>query len=392
MMKGRNMKRNILAAAFSLVASFVFASEELDIYTFMYRESVNAVERYSVLRNIADAEIPGAGALYAEALGRLLLEQPNLRSGAEKETADATAKLLAGLLGDIKYAGAADDLWRVVQNFENPLVKADALIALGKTRSAQHLPLVQRTLADLNIRPTSDREAGEKIAFGAIIALEKYRDISGYAPVFFAASGWYGRRVKDQAMATLPFIVDDPSEALSGIIRSSGYDMKLLALEKESESKASAEAKAAVALIALEEGWKAATNDIKDKVILSRLRKFSIDMLAKNGSSDPAATPLLEKSYKDGSDAEEKIAAVNALSKNRSDEAAKALSSFLMMMNGKRRSEAITVEDERMVRVIIPAIGAHGSPIGLPALQAVEHQDWTNAVKLLATDALKRLR
>jgi hypothetical protein len=386
------MKRVSLAAAFFAVAVLSFASEELDVYAMMYRSSATLQERYAVLRNAAEAKVPNAGALYAEALTQLLLEQPNLRSAAEKEAADASARLLAGLLGDSKYAAAAKDLWRVVENFENPLVKADALIALGQTRSTELFPFVLRTLSDLNLRPSTDPEAGEKIAYGAVIAMEKYRMIDGYAPVFFASAGWYSRRVKEQAARTLPFIVDDPSEALSAIIRSGTYDVKLLALEKENASKASADAKAGVALVGLEEGWKAATNDVKDRVTLSRLRKLAIDMLSRSGSSAPSAVPLLERSYKEGIDAEERIGAVNALSRNRSDEAAKALSSFLMALNTKRRDNNITQEDERMVRVVIPAIGAHGSTLGKLALQAVEFQDWTNAVKVLAADSLKKLR
>lgn len=385
------MKRIWLAAVF-FAAAFAAGAQELDVYAMIYRNSANQAERYAVLRNVAEAKLAGAGSLFAEALAQLLLEQPNFRTAAERETADASARLLCSLLGESKHAASAGDLWRVVQNFDNPLVKADALVALGQTRSAELLPQVVKTLNDLNLSPSSDREAGEKIAYGAVISLEKYRDISGYAPVFFASVGWYNRRIKDQAAQTLPFIVDDPSSALTAIIRSGGYDVKLLALEKENASKAPADARAGVALAGLEEGWRAATNDVKDRIVLSRLRKLAVDMLVKSGSSSPAAVPLLEKSYKEGIDTEERIAAVNALSLNRSDEAMRALSSFLMMLNGKRRSGNITQEDERIVRVVIPAIGVHGSPLGRPALQAVEYQDWTNAVKLLAADALKRLK
>ena len=386
------MKRFSLSAAFFALAAVLFASEELDMYAMMYRSSASMQERFAVLRNVAEAKLPDAGSLYAEALAQLLLEQPNLRATAERDAADASARLLAGLLGELKYAGAANNLWRVVENFDNPLVKADALIALGQTRSPELFPFVLRTLSDLNLRPSADPEASEKIAYGAVIAMEKYRDITGYAPVFFASTGWYSRRVKDQADRTLPLIADDPSEALTGIIRSGGYDVKLLALEKENASKASAEAKAGVALVGLEEGWKAATNDVKDRVVLSRLRKLAIDMLAKSGVSTPAAAPLLERSYKEGLDTEERIAAVTALSKNRSDEAGKVLSAFLMALNAKRRDNNITQEDERIVRVVIPAIGVQGSPFGKIALQAVEFQDWTNVVKVLANDALKKLR
>lgn len=386
------MKRISLAVALMAAAALTFASEELDVYAMMYRSSISVAERYAVLRNIAEAKLSDAGSLYAEALSKLLLEQPTLRGIAEKDAADAQARLLANLLGESKYAASAGDLWRVVQNFDNPLVKADALIAIGQTRSADLLPQVLKTLSELNIQPTADREAGEKIAYGAVIALEKYRSIEGYAPVFFTETGWYSKRVKDQAAKTLPLIVDDPSEALIAIMRSGDYSVKLSALGKSEGSKAAAPAKASVALAALEEGWKAATNDMKERIVLSQLRKKAIDMLIKNGSSAVSAVPLLERSFKEGIDTEERIAAVNALSRNKSDEAARALASFLMTFNGKRRAGDITQEDERIVRVVIPAIGANGNVLGRPALQAVEFQDWTNAVKVLAAESLKKIQ
>jgi len=386
------MKRTILAGILILFASAAFASEELEIYTWLYRVSGNATERLGVLRNVAEAKLDGTGELYAEALAQLLLEQPRMRTSAEKETADTIARLLANLLGENKYAAAANDLWRVVETFDNPLVKADALIALGRIRSEAHLELVIKLLEDLNLNPAADREKGEKIAYGAIQALEKYRNIAGYSPVFFAASAWYSRRVKDQAIATLPYIVDDPSDAISTIIKSGTYDIKLLGLQKEDESKASAVAKSGVALLALGEAWKSATNDVKERITLSRIRKTAIEMFVKYGSSTPDAVPLLERCYKEGIDMEEKLGAVTALSMNKSDESAQALANFMLNMNTKRRANDIKQEDERMVRALIPALGAQGSTKGRIALQQVELTDWTNAVKVLAAEALKKLR
>ncbi len=386
------MKRIILAGILTLFASITFASEELDIYTWLYRGAGNATERLGVLRNVAEAKLDGTGELYAEAISQLLLEQPRMRTSAEKETADAMARLLTNLLGESKYTGAANDLWRMVEAFDNPLVKADALIALGRIRSEAHLELIVRLLEDLNLNPAADREKGEKIAYGAILSLEKYRNLSGYSPVFFAANSWYSRRVKDQAIAALPYIVDDPSDAISSIIKSGTYEIKLLGLQKENESKASASAKSDVALLGLGEAWKSATNDVKERVILSRIRKLSIDMMVKYGSSTPDAVPLLERCYKEGIDAEEKLGAITALSMNKSDAAAQALASFLLNMNSKRRANDIKQEDERMVRAIIPALGTQGSTKGRIALQQVELTDWTNAVKVLATEALKKLR
>lgn len=387
------MKRALFAASLLLAAAAAFGSEELDIYTYLYRDASTAAERLGVLRSVSEAKLGGAGQLYAEALSQLLLEQPTLRTTAEREAADASARLLSGLLGDAKYAAAAGDLWRVIEIFNNPLVKADALIALGRIRAVDYLPQVVRTLSDLNLTPTSDPEAGERIAYGAILALEKYREPSGYLPVFFAATGWYNRRIKDQASSALPYIIDDPSEPLSTVIRSStySYEAKHLALQTAESSKASNAAKAGVAVLALGEGWRAATRDVRQQMVLSNSRKLAIDIVRRYRSPDPAVIPLLERSYKEGIDMEEKLGSVAALASIASDDAARALSSFLLVLNAKRKAGNITQEDERMVRAVIPAIGAAARPAGRPALQSVEHLDWTNAVKVLAVEALKNI-
>lgn len=385
------MKRINIALVLVAVAGFAFASEEMDIYTMLYKDSSSAAERFAVLQNVAESNLEGAGALYAEALTQLLREQPTLKSTAERNTADASARLLANLLGDSRYTASAGDLWRTVESFSNPLVKADALIAIGRTRSPNYIEFVIRTLSDLNLKPTEDREAGEKIAYGAILALEKYREPSGYAPVFFASTGWYSRRVKEQASATLPLIMDDPSKPLAGIIKSSSYDVRLLALQKEEESKAPVGGKADVALVALTEGWKAATNDVKERVMLASLRKLSVDMIGRYGAASDSAIPLLERSYKEGMDMEERLGAVTALAALKTEGAARSLSSFLMILNGKRKSNDINQDDERLVRAVIPALGSTGMALARPALKTVGNLEWANAVKVMATDALKRI-
>jgi 20S proteasome alpha/beta subunit len=81
---------------------------------------------------------------------------------------------------------------------------------------------------------------------------------------------------------------------------------------------------------------------VKDRVRLGSLRKLSIEMIARNGVASDAATPLLERSYKEGIDMEERLGAVQALAAVNTDGAARSLSSFLMILNGKRKSGNIT--------------------------------------------------
>ena len=392
-MKDR-MKRFFSLLLIGLSAFGAFASEAMDVYTFLYEQATSPQERLAVLKSLSDQNIDGAGRLYAQALSQLLQEFPSLKTTAERDAADQSARLLAQLLGNSKYTAAAGDLWRVVENFSNPLVKADALIAMGKLRNVDYAELIEKLLYDLNLKPATDPEAGEKIAYGAILALEKYQQPSGYLPVFFAATGWYNKRIREQAERSLPYILDNPEVPLTSLIRSSAYtyDIKFLALQRMEASKAPADAKARVAVIALAEGWRASTMDVKQRVQLGNSRKLAIDMIRRYKTEDTTVLPLLERSYKEGIDTEEKLNAVAALSAIGTDDAARLLSNFLLALNAKRKANNITQEDEQLVRAVIPALGATGKSVARPALQAVEYQDWTNYVKTLAQDALKQIK
>ncbi|MDR2028948.1 MAG: hypothetical protein LBP93_05355 [Treponema sp.] len=390
------MKRYIIISILLLaVAMAGFSdSEELDIYTYLYDGAGTVTDQLGILQSVAELGISGAGDFYSKALTRLTREYPNIRDSIEKESADNALILLAQRLGEEKYTAAAGDLWRAVGAFSNPLVKAEALMALGKMRATAFLPQVIQTLSDLNTRPAADRLAGERIAFGAIIALEKYQDVSGYLPVFFASTGWYSERIKQQAGASLPVILADPSEPLSSVIRGSGYPYatKLLALQTIEASNVSNDSKAAIAVTALTEGWRASTNDVRLQMNLASMRKQAINMIRRYGTGDAAVYPLLERSYKEGVDAEERLNAVATLSSLGTEDAARLLSSFLMIINGKLQSGTLTQVDEQMVRAIIPALGATGQAVARPALRSVQALDWTNAVKNLATEALRNIQ
>jgi hypothetical protein len=389
------MKRYIVSVLLLAAAMTGFAdSGELDVYTYLYDGAATVTDQLGILQGVAELDISGAGDFYARALTRIVREYPTIRDTIEKEAADNAAILLSQCLGEEKHTAAAGDLWRVVEAFSNPLVKAEALMALGKMRATAFLPQVIQTLSDLNTRPAADRLAGERIAFGAIIALEKYQDVLGYLPVFFASTGWYSERIKQQANASLPIILADPSEPLSSVIRGSGYPYttKFLALQTIENSNVSNESKAAIALTALTEGWRASTNDVRLRMDLASMRKQSINMIRSYGTSDAAVYPLLERSYKEGIDTEERLNAIATLSTLGTEDAARLLSSFLMIINGKLQSGTLTQVDEQMVRAIIPALGATGQAIARPALRSVQALDWTNAVKNLATEALTNIR
>jgi HEAT repeat protein len=366
-------------------------AEEVDVYAYLYNASLTNSVQLDILQNMAEAKLTGAGEFYAKALRRLVSEYNNIKNVTEKNAAAEQAMILSALLGVEKYTQAAPDLWLVVEAFSEPLVKAEALMALGKIRAMTYLPQVIRVLQSVNAAPTSDRLNGERIAFGAIISLEKYQDPSGYLPVFFASTGWYSNRIKEQAKKSMPLIAKNPAPYMLEVVKGPGYDYqtKYAALQTIEASGVDNQSKVNVAVAALDQGWRGQSNDRQLRGTLANMRKMAIRMINRYKTSDESIYPLLERSYTYGIDEDEKLNAVTALASQGTDESARRLSKFLMDLNAKRQSGNIRREDEQMVRAVIPALGQTGRPIGIPALTAVDSLEWTPAVKKLAKDAIK---
>ena len=178
------------------------------------------------------------------------------------------------------------------------------------------------------------------------------------------------------------------------VVRGSGHDYptKYTALQTiEAAPEVSSQNKASVAVAALAEGWRASTNDVQLRITLANMRKLSISMINRYKSDDEEIYRLLERSYNQGIDSQEKLMAIAALASQGTDESARRLSRYLMDLNSKRQTGNIRQEDEQLVRAVITAIGQNGRPIGRPALNAVMALDWTHAVKRLAEEAIRRI-
>ena len=398
------MKKFTVVCLLIFACAFCFAaSEELEMYKFLYTNTQTHEDQLALLQGMAEMKISGAGEFYANALTRLIQNFPNISGANEKMYAENQAILLANLIGQEKYSGAAGDLWRTYESFSDPLVKAEALMTLGKIRAVEFLPRVVRVMKDKNESPGNDRLSEERIAYGAVISLEKFGDMTGYLPVYFASKGWYTQRVKSQASRSLKVISADPTEPMISVITGAEYiyEIKLDALQFVNTSDVSKESKSKAALAALNEGWTSGTTDTRQQGQLNTMRKFAMRMIRENGCSDNAVYALLERSYKQfaepiniragAGDRDEALDAISTLSFLATDEAVKKLSDFLMTINGKMQSGALIRNDEDMIRAIIPAIGATKNANGRQALNVVNALNWTSAVKVLARDALAQL-
>jgi hypothetical protein len=397
------MKRFILFVLLSFTGMAIFAqSDELAMWSEEFDRAVTIAEQLTITATVEEGNYTGAEEFYARALHRLIVEYPNISASAvkERDDADALARRLAARLGDAKYGAASADLWQTVVYFSNPNVKAEALAALGKADTDKaFLSQVVQLVTDWNARPQPDRETRdrvERIIGGAIIALENYKDPSGYLPVFFISTGWYMAAVRTRASAALPNITDDPTDFLLEVIRSPGYtyEVKNTALNAGETSSSPDEKKASVAVAALAEGWRVTTNVPLEQRVLVTMRKQALRMIQRYGTQDSAVYQSINKSYAQASDREERLLTIAALKALASDEAAQVLTGYLRDLTERRRSGPFTNEDGISARAVIPALGDIGSPIARMELRRVQQLDaWNYSdFRRLANDALQKLR
>jgi hypothetical protein len=188
--------------------------------------------------------------------------------------------------------------------------------------------------------------------------------------------------------------MDDPTEQLVSVLKGPGYgyEVKHLALRTEERSQASNENKAAVAVVAFGEGWRASTGDMRLKNELGQMRKLAISMIRRYGTQDAAVYPLLERSYKDGIDMNERLDAAEALSVLGSEEAARVLMAALEDLHTKRTRNAWGPTEEQLIRQVIPALGNTRQAIARPLLDMIRNSPvYTGAIQVLAGNAIRKI-
>jgi HEAT repeat protein len=369
-------------------------SPELQTYIDYYERARTWTERQGVLQN-AVAEAPaGAEQLYAELLRSVLNTYSSIRGAQDLAVADSIVKTSVEKLGDAKYSAAAPDVNRALAAVKDSVVRSASMTALGKMQAKEYLPQIIRILQDVNNQPAAqNRQPSEQLAYGAIVALDYFRDESGYIPVFFAAHSWYDEWVKTQARQTLAKISGEPWDLLISVLKSSSYTVenKREALQAIDESSAENSKKSEAANTALAQTWLATPRNSLDRENIKDMRKTSIRMLGKYGTEDSSAYGQMERTYNEG-DLNEKRATIETLSTLANSQSVAILSRFLQTMNTRLDDSLLTNSDRALTQAIITALGKTGNNEAKTALSSVLNHDWTNSIKNLARTNLQKLQ
>lgn len=393
------MRKYLIFSVFVLTITFQgFSGDKAEVWSRLYSRSFTPELKYSVMLNIVELNDRGLIPL----LEKVLAEDINAkfddnRSITEEQDFVKFTKLVVKELGELKSKSSAPLVYEVLLNASDSLLKAEAIIALGNMRADNYVDDIALVLRNINLRPvkgkSAELEEEAKIAYGSIVALDKFKSIDGYSSVFFASIGWYDKRVKDFADKVLKTMVENPINALIPIISNGTFSEKDKAMDEVTACNAPATDKALAAREAIKQGLDNVADTIQDGMILTSLRKKGIKTLYASKSKDIEDVYYLTQSVKNGTDLEEKIYAIRTLGFNKSDEAVESLIKLLSDFNERSISGIdITYAEQNIIKELITTLGATGNNNANGVLTEVQFSGYSAGIIRSAKDALSKLK
>ena len=372
--------------------SLLFANETVRVYGLIMKSAETIQQRYAVAQSMAVLNDPDAAVYALDALDWALANRSGIRPGSERELYERLTQVLVRSLGAWRYTNAAASVMRVVDDSTDPLTRSEALIALGSMRATEYAEKISLLLRDLNLAPSADRDGGEKLAYGSILALERLRSPLGFAPLFFASEGWYSRRVREQAARSLPLVLDDPTEVVAEIIEKESLERKIRAFELLMRSKAPDGKKTQTAAIALARGISLSSRNRAEETLLSDLRVRSMNALVALGDRSGNSSADFNQSYRRGG-LDEKLVALRAMGATRSVESAQFLRDIIIDLDSVHRRGLVDNTRETLMRAALQNAAINARKELAPALQAVSlNQGWSGGILNLAATAQKALQ
>lgn len=375
-----------------------FAGDRSEVWSRMYKRSVLPKLKYSLMLNIVELNDRGMIPLLEEILAEdLIANLDNKRGVTEEQDFIELTKLVVRELGELKSKNSGSLVYTIAKETTDPLLRADAIIALGNMRADAYIDDIAFMLRNINMRPvkgkSAELEAESKVAYGCITALDRFRNIEGYSSVFFASVGWYDQRVKFFADKVLKTIVENPIEALIPIISDGSFKDKEKAIYEVAACNAPAEDKARAAREAMKQGFDNVADTIQEGMILTSIRKSAIKVLYGSKSSDVEDVYYLSQSVNNGSDLEEKIYGIRTLGQNSSPEAVEALVSHLEFYNDRSVNGLdISYADQDVIKEIIVTLGNTGNSTVSGVLTEVQFSGYSNGVVKIAKEALGKIK
>ncbi|MBN1410409.1 MAG: hypothetical protein JW969_06160 [Spirochaetales bacterium] len=371
------------------VSFYSFADSTTDLWANVYRNTQTVNDRYDVMLGISKINNNDFVPFLLEVLEDLVKEKIANDTLAVIELKDKIKVLAVRMLGDYGEKRAGPLFSQIIKESNNPLLRREALISMGKIREGRYAQEIAVLLYNLTVTRGQDVQNEEYIVYGCIYALERLREPVGYIPVFYVLSRGYSRLILEMAARALIAMVDDPTELLIEVIKDpTTIAVKQLALEQAFVTPMPDSQKIRVMLEGLKQGLTLDDKTIPDETGLRELRKDAMTKILAVKTNDPESVILLEQIlYFDKADVNEQLLAVDNLCGIHSEEASKVLVKYLAMLN-KRQSLKLPV-NERIAMAVVTSFAKNKTTLALEALLTAKYSNYPASVAEKVEEALK---
>jgi hypothetical protein len=383
-------------------SQFAVANEVAAVWIRLYERAQTLSQKQHIMMNIVEQHSRDVIPVLTDALDEEVRTFRNTANVTEAGRKIELMKMVVQELGRLKAREAMPVVWETVQVVEDPILKAEAIMALGSMGAREYAEDMAMMLRNINFNydDIQNQRENEIIAYALVTALGRLGEEVGYEPVFFASQGWYSgqSQVKQRAEKVLQQIVDDPSDQLLQILRTNDdFELKLAALQAAEKSDAPEIAKAEVAAAAIDEGLTYSPKNKNEGRELKTIRLNALEMLKKY--PQPQNERLIEnlstmlQMYRTNRvfDEDEVLTLLEALGTFTGEAVARPLSDLLGYYN--KRREVAPPDSYRIVRALIQAMGNVGHLSGIEELTIVTISDsWENSIQREAHAAINKIQ
>lgn len=374
----------------------LFADEVSAMWSRLYSRARGYEDKIMIMQGLVEIEEESIVPFLGSSLQELNEVRANDMSVTETMQHIELTKMIVRRLGELKTVEYSDLMFDVFKNTDDVYLRAETVLALGRTVDPNYSDDIAIFLRNLNLNigaEAADKDS-EVLALAAVLALERFRQPVGFNPLFFASIGWYSKvsSVREQAARALDTLVEDPTPILLDLVRlETDFAVKLEALEAEGRSKAPDSGKAAVAAEAIRQGLINEPASQSAKSTLARLRYRGLELLIEHGPAETGVEEYLEEIIFSQFDINEQLTAVLALETDGRAGAVNSLVRFLAAQNNRQIS-GLTPADYRVIKSVIKTLGNIGNQAAFEELTAVKISNWPSSVVRDADEAIGKLR
>lgn len=392
------MKRLLFVLVLALgVGGFLAAqdsSSSVDQMTQRFEDASQEI-KVRILRTTQEQEMEGMGPLYRTALQYVLTNVSDIESDGQLQEIATIA--VQGIV-ETDHAPAAQDLWRLFQNYEDPQARVQLLDALGAVdaENKRMLPSLHDWMAARHNLKKSGSTIDERIMIAALETLGDYNDSSSFNLLLEAILVQYSSNVTETAESILFSVAGDPVQVASQAIRRRDPADKLPALDYLLASEElSDEQKSQIALAALQNALSTDPVDQPSRDVLRQVRYTSAAWLRQTGYRDASSAMIrhFNQTFLDYDRGQirktwvlEAIAGLGAVG---TEAAAERLAQFLDLLNTYTENDR--AYDTQITLAVINNLEILGYPTAYNALFYASLLDYPSRVKEAARDAMSSL-